>query len=117
MPHDMLNTWTVPMQPLLDAARQLNQLAVANLERVVNLQLASLQAQTDLLFANFKAGLEVKDAEGLRAYVRRQSDMAKVISEKLVKDAHQLTEVGAQFTAEAVRVVQNGMDATTPKAA
>jgi hypothetical protein len=43
--------------------------------------------------------------------------MAKVISEKLVKDAHQLTEVGAQFNAEAVRVVQNGMDATTPKAA
>ena len=117
MSHDMLNTWNVPTQPMLDTTRQLNQLAVANLERVMNLQLANVQAQVDLLFANLKAGLEIKDAEGLRDYVGRQGDMAKVVSEKLVKDVHELSEVGAQFSVEAFRVLQNGMDATAQPAA
>jgi phasin family protein len=117
MPHDMLNHWSIPTQPVWDAVRQLNQLAVTNLERAVNLQLTSLQAQADLLFSNLRVGLEIKDAEGLRDYVGRQSDLAKVMSEKLVNDVHQLTEVGAQFGVEAVKVVQNGMDATAQKAA
>ena len=117
MKDNSLTLWTKSAQPIIETLRTLNELMVASLEKTINLQLDSLQAYADLTISQLKAGVEIKDMSDLKDYAIRQGDLAKVVNDKLVKDTRTLTEIGAQFNADVVKLVQSQVDAAVKKAA
>ncbi|MDX1656759.1 MAG: hypothetical protein R3310_16235, partial [Candidatus Competibacteraceae bacterium] len=75
MTTEILNIWTQPVQPALESVREFNRRTVAYLEQLTALQQSSLQAHSDRLLANLKAGVEVSDLEGFKAYAARQPEV------------------------------------------
>ena len=117
MKDNRLTFWTESAQPAVETLRALNQLTVASLEKTINVQLDSLRAYADLTINQLKAGIEINDLSDLKDYAIRQNDLVKVVNDKLVKDARTLAEIGAQFNADALKLVQSQVDAAAKKAA
>ena len=117
MKDNTLTFWTESVQPAAETIRALNKLTVASLEKIINVQLDSLRAYADLTLSQLKAGVEIKDMSDLKDYAIRQSDLVKVVNDKLAKDTRTLTEIGAQFNADTVKLVQSQVDAAVKKAA
>ena len=117
MKDNTLTFWTESAQPAVETLRALNKLTVASLEKIIIVQLDSLHAYADLTLSQFKAGVEIKDMSDLKDYAIRQSDLVKVVNNKLVKDTRTLTEIGAQFNADVVKLVQLQVEAAAKKAA
>ncbi len=88
---------------------ELNRLTVAKLEKVVNLNLASLNEYAELSLERLKASLEVSDVESLKSYTEEQRELARKVSEKAVADAKALAEVGAEFNAEVRGLVETAL--------
>lgn len=95
----------------------MNRLIVENAEKLVALQIASIQSYAALGFANLKALLEVHDAEAFKAYIGKQSELAKSVSEQLTSDAKAIAELGTAFGTEAQKFGKESMKAVTGKAA
>ena len=117
MNSETVSTLIEQSKHLLAPVLQLNQLAVANAERLVALQLASLEYYTKLGLAQWKAAAALKDPQGLQAYAAKQGKLLKVVGEKLLADAKQIAQLGTEFSAEAQQVLQEGVVAVLRKAA
>ncbi len=115
MNNEFLNTLSQSVQPAVEAVRTLARLNVQYLEQVTALNLASLQAHTDLVVANLKAGAEVSDLESFKAYTVRQGELAQVVGEKLTQDIKALTELSTQYGAEAGNVLNKGTETVAKK--
>ncbi len=101
----------------LGPVHKFNQLAVANVEKLAALQLASLQDYSDLSIAQLKAALEISDVESLQDYVKKQAELASAVREKLVADAKAVTELGGEFSSEAKKLAEESFKAVSVKAA
>ena len=77
-----------------------NKLAVASLEKLVALQLSTLQSYTDLTIARLKAAAEVTDLKSLQAFAADQVELAKSLGQKLMDDAKAYADLGAGVKAE-----------------
>ncbi len=94
---------------LFGPSRELNKLAVAKLEQLVRLQLASLREYSDLNLEQLKAATDINDAAGLKDYFAKQRDYLKTIGEKLVADAQAMAALGKEFTQEAQKLATKGV--------
>ena len=114
---NILSTMTEQSKNMMAVAQELNNLAVAEVEKVTALQLASLQNYADLGVNQLKGAAAVNDLESLRAYLSTQPELLKSVGEKMVADAQALTKIGVEFGVEAQKVLQGGLVAVAPKAA
>ncbi|MCP4410282.1 MAG: hypothetical protein GY807_21560 [Gammaproteobacteria bacterium] len=87
----------------LAPAKELNRLIVDNAEKLVALQIASVQSYAALGFSQLRAALEVNDAEAIQAYLAKQNDLVKGVRERFVGDAKAVAKLGSDFTEEAKR--------------
>ena len=117
MKDNRLTFWTDSAQPAVETFRALNKLTVASLEKAINVQLDSLRAYADLTISQLNAGIAINDLSDLKDYAIRQNDLAKVVNDKLIKDARTLTDIGTQFNADAVKLLQSQVNAALEKAA
>ena len=97
MTTEILNIWTQPVQPALESVREFNRRTVAYLEQLTALQQSSLQAHSDRLLANLKAGVEVSDLEGFKAYAARQPEVAREALEQIQRDNQSLIALNSGF--------------------
>lgn len=97
--------------------QKLSALAVENIEKLVELQIKSLETYSKLGLSQFKAALTVQDIAGLQAYLADQQEVAKVVGEKLTADAKSVAELGEKFSAEAQKVAKESFKAAGLKAA
>jgi phasin family protein len=98
-------------------AQELNRLIIDNTEKLVALQLASVQSYFALAFSQLKAALEVDDAEALRKYIAKQNELVKSAGERFAGDAKTVVELGSDFSAKALELGQKSAKAVTQKAA
>lgn len=110
---DVVEQFKVALAPV----QKLNALGVSNVEKLATLQIKSLEAYSKLGIAQIKAALAVQDAEGLKAFLVDQQDVAKTVGEKLVADAKTVAELSEKFTAEAQQVAKESFEAVGVKAA
>ncbi len=101
----------------LAPAKELNRLIVDNAEKLVALQIASVQSYAALGFSQLRAALEVNDAEAFQAYIAKQNELVKSAGEKFVGDAKAVAELGRDFSAKAQELSEESVKAVTPKAA
>ena len=117
MNKEIISTLTEQTKNVVAPVQDLNRLVVDNAEKLVALQIASVQSYYALGFSNLKALLEVHDAETFQAYIGKQRELAKSVSERLTGDAKAVTELGSDFTEEVKKLGEESVKAVTEKAA
>ncbi len=101
----------------LAPAQALNRLVVDNAEKLVALQIASVQSYYALGFSQLRAALEVNDAEAFQAYIAKQNELVQNARERIVGDAKAVAELGSAFSAKAQKLGQESVKSVTQKAA
>ena len=98
-------------------AKKFNTLAVANLEKLTDLQLNAARAYVEIGVEQMRAALNVSDAKSLQDYVAGQSKVAKTVSEKLTADTTALVELSKNFGSEVQKLAQESVASLNVKAA
>ena len=111
---ELLNNVSNYFKPAAETFRALNRLNVATIEKVVGIELANIQANAELTVANLKAGIEVSDADGAKAYAKRQNEVAKTAYERFVADSKALGGIAKDYSEEAIKLVKQTAPASTP---
>ena len=117
MNKEIISTLTEQTKNVVAPVQELNRLAVENAEKLVALQIASVESYCALGFSNVKALLEVNDAEAFKAYIGKQSELVRSVSEQLAGDAKAVAELGSDFNAKAQKLGEESVKAVTEKAA
>lgn len=90
-------------------ARAFAALSVDYTEKLVNAQFDAAQAYTDTSLAQLRKLLEVKDAEGLRAYVEDQQQVAQELTERLKGDADKVVSLQQDFVSESQKLTEGSV--------
>ena len=117
MNKELLSPLNEQAKKLLAPVQALNQLAVNNAEKLVALQIASLERNAALGFSQLRAALEVKDVEAFQAYINNQYELVKTVSDGIAEDAKAVAELGTEFSAKVQELSKENMKAVAKKAA
>ena len=107
----------VNVQELLAPAQALNELALAKVERAVDLHLQAVVRLSSVMLAATKEALEVHDVAGAQAYLQKRQEVANQVAQDLVRDAQTVAELGKEYVEEAGKVVSNNVAQLTKVAA
>ena len=78
-------------------------------ETVTSIQVEAARNYSEVAFKELRTALDVRDAEGLRAYVSHQPEMAKEFSERVKSDAEKLTQANQAFMENAQKATQESV--------
>ena len=95
--------------------RELNKLALGNLEKLVELQLASIKSYTDLTLAQLQAAADAKDIEDVRALIARQQEIAQTVADKLAADTKNVMELGNNYVSQVQSIAKESAEQATVK--
>lgn len=93
------------VEPLVRA----NKLAVANVERVIELQLKALQKYVDLGIAQLKAAAEIDSPKALQAYFGKQIEVANTFRQQLLDDVKAWTELSTDLKDEFTKLAEDNV--------
>jgi len=113
MTKELLAPLTEQAQKMLAPVQALNQLAVDNAEKLVALQIASVQRNAALGFSQLRAALEVKDVEAFQSYLSKQYELVKSLGEGFAGDVKAVSELGNAFSAKVQELGKENMEAVT----
>ncbi len=102
-------------QPLMAPVLKANKLAVANMEKIVTLQMDSLRTYVDLGMGQLKAAVEVNNPEDLRAFVNSQVEVASTIRQRLLNDTKALADLGTNYKTEINKLTEENVGELTQK--
>lgn len=94
-----------------------NRLFIENVEKLVALQIASLQSYYALGFTNLKALLEVHDPEAFKAYIGKHQEFVRGVTSQLADDAQAVAELGGDFSAKVKRLGEQRVKVLSEKVA
>ena len=95
----------------LNPAREFNKLAVAQFEKLAQLQLASVQEYTELGLAQIKSASTVRDASDVQDHLGRQNEILKSVGEKFAADARAMFDLSRNFGEETQQIARDGVSA------
>lgn len=97
-----------------------NQVVVNNFEKLIDLQMKSLQEYVEIGIGNMKAAAEVDSPSALQRYFGKQSETVNVLRQKMMNDVKALTELGTTFREDMTKLTEasiKDMKTATNKAA
>ena len=80
-----------------------------HIDAINTIQIEAAQSYTDLTFREVRRVLDIRDPDGLRAYVTQQPETAKAFSERVKDDAEKLTQANQAFMETAQQVTQESV--------
>ena len=95
----------IQTEKYFEPVREINTLALENVEKLLDIQLKSINDTTRLGVEQLKSAVAIKDAEGLKKYITDQTEIAKTLGERFVKDTQAALEIGASYTDKVQQVV------------
>lgn len=117
MNNEMISTITEQTRNVFTPAQEFTRLIFSNTEKLVALQLASVQSYSELGFANLKELVEINDVDAFKDYMGKHMEFLKQVNERFVDDAKAVAELGNEFTAEVHKIGQESVKAASEKAA
>jgi len=102
---------------VLTPAREFNRLAVAQFEKLAEIQLESLKDYTEIGLAQIKSVSAVQEAGDVQDHLSRQNEFLKNVGEKFAADVRALFDLGKDFTDEAQQIARDGVKSLTTPAA
>ena len=117
MTDDMFSSVWENFQSLLAPVVKANQLAVADLEKLVAFQTNALASYTDLCLGQWKqATTPLSDTQSLQTFYANQAEAASALCRKMVDDGKTLFELGASFRGEFNNLIKDSLAGLMPKA-
>jgi len=117
MYQEIIDLYTAQLEKVVAPAQQFAKLSVSNSEKLYALQMEIAQSYFNLGIAQWKELVEVKDAESLQAFIAKQVDVAKNVSEKMIADSKAVAELGNQFNNETQKLARESLNAAVAEAA
>jgi phasin family protein len=87
----------------------LNKIALSYTEKMVELNLAVMRKQADLVLASWNQALGIKDAEAAKQYMTSQSEVVRSAVEDYVADAKTVSELNKEVAADVRKVVEQSI--------
>lgn len=116
MKYELFDTISKQQETLINTVQKFNQLTVAKLEKLTALQMNALRGYSDLSIKHLKELAEVNNPQALQAYLGKQSESIKSVSEKLVADTKAAAEVGVEYGQEAQKIASDSFQSTAKAA-
>ena len=105
-----LNNINEQIQKLVVAPTQaFVSLSVDQAERLVNLQVETANDYVELGFKQLRAALDVKDPQGLQAYVEGSRKVAENLGERVKGDAEKVVSLQREFAEKAQQLAQENV--------
>jgi phasin family protein len=117
MYQEIIDIYSAQVEKLIAPAQQFAMLSISNGEKLYAMQLEIAQSYVNLGIEQVKALVEVKDPESLQAFIAKQVDVARNVSEKLIADGQAVAELGNQFNSETQKLARESMSAVVSQAA
>jgi phasin family protein len=89
--------------------QELNALAVANVEKIVALQMKRIEETAKLGIEQLKAAAAIKDFEGLQGYVTNYAESLRQFGESAAEDVRTVYELGNSYSTEAQRILKDAL--------
>ncbi len=96
-------------EEMMAPVRALNELALTQATRFVEMQFGFARKYADLGLATFKAATTVTDADSARRYFTEQAEAARKASETALADAKALSQLGVDYMVEAQKIVKDSI--------
>lgn len=103
---DLFGKTNAQFASLTAPVKKFNAVALDSLEKLTQLQLEAAKSYADLGLGQLRAALNVSDAQSLQAYLNNQQQVAKVVGEKIAKDATVFGDLTKQFATEVQKLAQ-----------
>ena len=88
----------VQTEKYLEPVKEMNALALENVEKLLDIQLKSINDTTRLGVEQLKSASDIKDIDGLKQYFTNQAELVKSLGERFVKDTQAALELGTSYT-------------------
>lgn len=112
-----LSALTDPTKGLLEPVHKLNRQAITAIEKVAAYQVDSLTTYSRLGINQLKAAAEVRDVEGLKNLLSKQTDVLREVGDRLMSDFKACFQVGADFVSQSSKVDAEAADVAAVKVA
>ena len=106
-----------------EPAREINALALDNVEKLLDIQLKSINDTARLSVEQLKSAADIKDVDSLKKYFTDQAEIVKALGERFIKDSQAALELGVSYTDKVQQIVtetikpDTTVEATTAKTA
>jgi len=100
-----------------EPVREINTLALENVEKLLDLQLRSINDTARLSVEQMKAAADIKDVDGLKKYFTDQAEAVKSLGERFVKDGQSALELSVSYTDKVQQIVAETIKQDVPAAA
>jgi phasin family protein len=87
--------------------RELNNVAVENIEKIVNIQMKALEETSKAGVESLKGAAAVSDLEGLKTYLTNQAEVSRQLTERALADTKSVMELGNSYNSEVQKVVKD----------
>ena len=89
--------------------RELNNLAIANLEKLVGMQVKYIEDSVKVGLERLKSASTTSDAEGFKSYITTQVEVSKQLTERALEDSRTVAELGNTYATEVQKVVKDAL--------
>lgn len=96
----------------LDApVKELNALAIKNIETLTELQLKTIQDNATVGVESIKSASAITDLEGLQSFLTDQAEVAKQMAEGIFANARTVAELSQGYADEAKEITETSLKA------
>ena len=103
----------VQTEKYFEPVREINALALENVEKLLDIQLKSINDTARLGVDRLKAAVDIKDIDSLKKYFTDQTETVKSLGERFVKDTQTALEIGASYTDKVQQIVTESVKPDT----
>ena len=97
-----------------EPVREINALALENVEKLLDIQLKSINDTARLSVEQLKSAADINDVDGLKKYFTDQAEMVKTLGERFVKDSQAALELGVSYTDKVQQIVTDTVKQDAP---
>jgi len=109
-----ISTMNVQTGKYLEPVREINALALENVEKLLEIQLKSINDTARLSVEQMKSAADIKDADGLKKYFTEQAETVKALGERFIKDSQAALELGVSYTDKVQQIVTDTIKQDAP---
>lgn len=99
------------VEKLAAPVKELNALAVKNIEQLTELHLKTIQDNATIGVESIKSASAITDLEGLQSFLTDQAEVAKEIAECVIANARTFAELSQGYAAEAKEIAETSLKA------
>lgn len=103
-------------EELLAPFKSLNELAIANAEKLVALQSKNFEKYSKIALSSMKEASEITDLEQSQAFFQKQGELSKKAADDIAADLKEVAEMSQAYASEVQKVVTESISKTAEKA-